>query len=518
MSAVQMVRHTIQVLVAAYVLVIVIANTSSAAWAANLHTICPFGGVANLYTYFTTGGYVAKLHSAVFIMLLALLIGLVLTGKSFCGWICPLGSIQEGLNGIGRRLWPRLYNRVPRSVERVLHYMKFLVLAWVLVQTARTAHLVFQDWDPYYNLFRIWTDEIAWSGYLVVGLTIVAALFIPRPFSRYACPLGAINGLFNSFSLLGIKRESDGCNQCGVCRNVCPVNIDPCATTSVRSLECTRCMKCVEACPANARSGGTLTIGTWFHRARPGTTDARSRAKIWAFAGVAVAAFALPIIITNITGDFGITKDRVYLTTNDIKGSTSLDDIVGNYGITHQQLYNGLGIPEDVSSSTQLKDLQEEMGIESTGEELISPSLLRSIVDAITLPLSDVAAGLGIADDQLAEVLSAAQLPPTATLGDLLAAGPSGLGLQLLTGGEAAPIGAGDTGTIETETSEPESQEIKGRTTLGQIRDMTTDFQAFLDEFGISGDEPDASTLSELSQKYGFEMSAVRTYLGSPSD
>ena len=56
----------------------------------NLHTICPLGGVVNLYTYAADGGYVAKLHSAVFVMLLALLIGLVLTGKSFCGWICPL--------------------------------------------------------------------------------------------------------------------------------------------------------------------------------------------------------------------------------------------------------------------------------------------------------------------------------------------------------------------------------------------------------------------------------------------
>ena len=100
-------RYGVQALVAIYVLAIVIANTVGESWAANLHTICPFGGVANLYTYLSDGGYVAKLHSAVFVMLLALVIGLVLTGKSFCGWLCPLGSVQQALGWIGQRLWPR---------------------------------------------------------------------------------------------------------------------------------------------------------------------------------------------------------------------------------------------------------------------------------------------------------------------------------------------------------------------------------------------------------------------------
>jgi hypothetical protein len=174
----QLFRYAVQVIVAAYVLAIVIANTVGSSWAANLHTICPFGGVANLYTYFSDGGYVAKLHSAVFVMLLALVIGLVLTGKAFCGWICPLGSVQQALGWIGQRLWPRAYNKVPRWLERILHCLKWVVLVWVLVQTARTGRLVFQDWDPYYNLYRIWTDQIALTGYVVTGVTLLLSLFI----------------------------------------------------------------------------------------------------------------------------------------------------------------------------------------------------------------------------------------------------------------------------------------------------------------------------------------------------
>lgn len=174
-------RYSVQTIVALYVLTIVIGNTVGERWAANLHTICPFGGVANIYTFLAGDGYVAKLHSAVFVMLLALVIGLVLTGKSFCGWICPLGSVQQGMGWIGERLWPRAYNRAPRWLERILHYLKWLVLIWVLVQTARSGRLVFQDWDPYYNLYHIWTDEVAISGYVVTGLTLAMSLFILEP-------------------------------------------------------------------------------------------------------------------------------------------------------------------------------------------------------------------------------------------------------------------------------------------------------------------------------------------------
>jgi polyferredoxin len=301
----QRLRYGIQAAVAVYVLVIAVGNTVGGVWAANLHTICPFGGVANLYTYLVDGDYVAKLHSAVFIMLLALIIGLVLTGKSFCGWICPLGTVQQALGWLGVRLWPRGFDRIPHRVERWLQYLKFVVLVWVLVQTARSGRLIFEDWDPYFNLFHIWTDTIAWSGYLVVGLTLVLALFIPRAFCRFGCPLGAFNGLFNSFSFMQIERDATSCNRCGRCDKVCPMSIPLSTVSTVSSPECTRCLKCVEACPMNSRGDGcTLKIRTWLDRL-PGRDRAR-RLQIprSVFAGLAVAAFVVPILVTNLSGDF----------------------------------------------------------------------------------------------------------------------------------------------------------------------------------------------------------------------
>ncbi len=522
---IQILRHSVQAAIAAYVLVVAIATTVGTAWSTNLHTICPFGGVVNLYTYFSTGGYVAKLHSAVFIMLLALLIGLVITGKSFCGWICPLGSVQEGLGGIGRRLWPRLYNRVPRRVERFLQYLKWAVLAWVLVQTARSVTLVFQDWDPYWNLYRIWTDEIAISGYVVTGVTLLAALFIPRPFSRYACPLGAFNGLFNSFSIMGIKRDAETCTDCGRCSKVCPVNIEVATSPAVRSIECTRCLKCVDACPQNTRDRDTLKLHTWLYVwtrrrwATSATGGSRRRSVPMAvFAAIAIAAFVLPILITNITGDFQTTKKSDFRTPDDIKGSTTLEEVIKNYGITKQELYNGLGLAPDLAASTQLKSLENN----------IEPEVLRDIARYIDEPL-DTLGLAGVPADRLAEVMASTGLPGTATLRDLLRDGPPGAGLYLLTG-----VGLGEEPTVTTDGGQPATTtstvpagdegsssgataEIKGKTTLGEIQAVVDDFAAFLEEFGIPADTSLGSTLSDLATQYGFEVSDVRTYLGVAS-
>ena len=401
-------RYAVQAIVAIYVLVIVIANTVGESWAANLHTICPFGGVANIYTYLADGGYVAKLHSAVFVMLLALVIGLILTGKSFCGWICPLGSVQQALGWIGQRLWPRAYNKVPRWLERILHYLKWAVLAWVLVQTARTGRLIFQDWDPYYNLYRIWTDEIAISGYAVTGVTLVLALFIPRAFCRFACPLGAFNGIFNWFGFIGIKRDKKTCTDCGLCSRACPVNIDLCASTTIRSVECMRCLKCVDACPQNSRAGNTLRLHTWFSgfgRSRgvdaTGGQVRRRSVSTWLFAGIAIAAFVVPILVTNLTGDFAIAGGRggggggggrestepgaieeegepdggdSAVDSETIRGSTTLAQIE-SLGVDVGKLLAEFGIPADTPLETRLRDITDMYGF--TIEEV------RAYVDSV---------------------------------------------------------------------------------------------------------------------------------------
>ena len=81
----------------------------------------------------------------------------------------------------------------------------------------------------------------------VLIFLIVLSVGIYRPFCQYLCPLGAIYGWFNRFSLVQIHWEKDACISCMACQKACPVNLPP-EKISV-SAECIKCGKCVDACP-----------------------------------------------------------------------------------------------------------------------------------------------------------------------------------------------------------------------------------------------------------------------------
>ncbi len=129
---------------------------------ASLHAICPFGGVVSIYQVATAGTYVQKVHAASFILMAIGFLVALLFGPAFCGWLCPMGSIQEWFGKLGRKILGRRYNRIiPAKVDRRLRYLRYAVLAWVLYMTAVTGKLIFADYDPYFALFNLWSSELA---------------------------------------------------------------------------------------------------------------------------------------------------------------------------------------------------------------------------------------------------------------------------------------------------------------------------------------------------------------------
>jgi polyferredoxin len=219
---------------------------------ASVHALCPFGGVVSIYQYATTGSFVQKIHESSFILMLAGFALAILVGPAFCGWACPFGSIQEWLGKLGRRLFPKRFNRlVPYKVDRWLRYLRYGVLAWVVFVTAWSAKLMFANLDPYYALFNFWTGEVAASAFVVLGVVLLLSLVVERPFCKYACPYGATLGVLNLFRVFSIKRDKNKCIACGRCDTACPMNIPVSESTVVRNHQCISCLKCTSeyACP-----------------------------------------------------------------------------------------------------------------------------------------------------------------------------------------------------------------------------------------------------------------------------
>ena len=159
----------------------------------SLHAICPFGGVVSLYKFATVGTFVQKIHESSFVLMVIAFLLAILLGPVICSWVCPFGTFQEWLAKIGRRLFGKKFNHfIPAKVDNVLRYLRYVVLFLVIYLTVTTTKLIFQDVDPYFALFQFWSDEVALSAFLILGVTIMLSLVIDRPWCKYACPYGAV--------------------------------------------------------------------------------------------------------------------------------------------------------------------------------------------------------------------------------------------------------------------------------------------------------------------------------------
>jgi len=225
---------------------------------ASTHALCPFGGLVSLFQVATTGTLVRKIHESSVVLLVLVSLLSVAFGPVFCGWICPLGTFQEWLSSLGRKIFKRNYNTfVPARLDKYLRYLRYVVLIWAVYMVAISGDIVvFETVDPFFALFNFWSSEVAIGGLIVLGATILASLFVDRPWCKYACPLGAVLGLTNLFNLFKIKRSASTCISCKACDSVCPMNIKVSETETVRNHQCISCLKCTseEICPVKNTS------------------------------------------------------------------------------------------------------------------------------------------------------------------------------------------------------------------------------------------------------------------------
>jgi len=243
----QIPRHTIQVAFLALVVGgVFFMGAHAERW-------CPFGGVEALYEYATEGTMLCSLGVSNFYVLAGVLLMTLLLRRAFCGYLCPIGAISEGLRRGGRRLGIREW-RIPPSVDRVLSLGKYVVLATVLLLTWWYRELIFRAFDPCYALIsRHGTDITIWA-YVVAGAIVLASLVVMLPFCRWLCPLAAVLNPFSRFGMARVRREPGGCNDCGRCARQCPMQIPVDRVDEVKHGRCTACLGCVDSCAAAGRN------------------------------------------------------------------------------------------------------------------------------------------------------------------------------------------------------------------------------------------------------------------------
>lgn len=219
---------------------------------ASLHALCPFGGVVTIYQFATVGTFVQKIHESAFVLMAIGFVLAVLFGPVFCGWVCPLGTVQEWVAKLGKSLFKRRYNHfVPAKLDNILRYLRYAVLAWVIYVTAVSGTLMFAEYDPYFALFNFWSSEVSLTALGILGVTLVLSVFVERPWCKYACPYGAVLGITNLFRVFQIRRSAATCKADGACSIMCPMNIKVDTVHTVRDHQCISCLECTSeaVCP-----------------------------------------------------------------------------------------------------------------------------------------------------------------------------------------------------------------------------------------------------------------------------
>ncbi len=268
---------------------------------------CPLGSLQNALA--SSGNRIGF-----YVFGIIMLWGLML-GRTICGWICPLGLIQELLHKI-----PTPKIRKSR-ITHALSYLKYFFLVvfaiavplWYGLQHGKAVPGFCKYICPAGTLegamgllanpanasFFKMLGLFFTRKFVIMMLIFLACIFCYRSFCRFICPLGAIYGMFNKLALVGVRVDADRCTHCGACAMNCKMDV-----RHVGDHECINCAKCMDVCRQDAISlkAGKVTLiapAAGCAGDRPDSAEKRERGKKIAW-GIAVAVLAFALLWYNV--------------------------------------------------------------------------------------------------------------------------------------------------------------------------------------------------------------------------
>jgi ferredoxin len=217
----------------------------------------------------------------------AVMILTILTGRTYCSFLCPLGTGQDINSRIGGRIKRKFRRYGYKKPFTVLRY--FLLAATVIVSlvlgyllTVLDPYSVFGRFMTYFSRpvvlvinnfiagilgrFDIYTlNHIHITGFQllaysipVVFLLLVSLLSLTkgRLYCNMICPVGTLLGLLSKVSLLRIKMDENKCTRCGRCSIGCKSSCIDFLQHGVDMSRCVICFNCINTCQEKAISYG----------------------------------------------------------------------------------------------------------------------------------------------------------------------------------------------------------------------------------------------------------------------
>ena len=273
--------------------------------AADPEAYCPMGGLQAFATYLAQNSLPCSMSSLQVMMGLALVAAVVLFSKLFCGYLCPLGTVQDIIKRLRVKFRIKSIKIANGSVvDKVLRIIKYALLFLIFYMTVEESELFCKNLDPYYAVATGFQGEITlWMSIVSICVLVIGSLVVDMFWCRYLCPLGAISNslkfwvwigvlfgvyfaanvigagipwavllgafciigylleVFNAkpkYQILHVLKNESACNNCGLCQKMCPYHIDlrTFHNGKINHVDCTLCGECVAACANKALNVG----------------------------------------------------------------------------------------------------------------------------------------------------------------------------------------------------------------------------------------------------------------------
>ncbi|AOT69560.1 4Fe-4S binding protein [Geosporobacter ferrireducens] len=210
----------------------------------SIRDLNPYGGWSVLKSLFTDVSYRYRGITKAMALTLSIAVTAALFGRIFCGYICPIGALQDFSRFIGDKLGVK-EKKLPQHKSFQPEKIKYFLLILLLVlSTIGLGHYLsdLSVWLAYVNLF---TGIDIGTGFILLVIITCLSMIYRRVFCRCFCPLGAFQGLFYAIGPLKVNRN-ESCNGCSTCLDHCPVGIRYSEATEI-SPECINCLQCIES-------------------------------------------------------------------------------------------------------------------------------------------------------------------------------------------------------------------------------------------------------------------------------
>jgi len=193
------------------------------------------------------------------------------TGRLFCGWLCPEGTLFEladyltvGL--LGRRsLFQKRTNDPDPGVQNKPAYLLIAICAAIALPLLGGVALTGYFVAP----ATIWEQIRAWNftfgvkaGILGVALyMLITSILVRHVLCRFICAAGLMQMLFGWISPVSLKVRMDQsraqeCTNCRGCEKACFMNVLP--RKNRRDISCVNCGACIAACQRELGAGRGL--------------------------------------------------------------------------------------------------------------------------------------------------------------------------------------------------------------------------------------------------------------------